>query len=68
MTDKFDPIDYAMHYGSGCRDCADRNGTCDNETPCNPEVFRAVVAHTLKAWRYGVKHGYIDNPLSEPTP
>lgn len=67
---KFDPIDYALHYGSGCRDCADAavRGVCDlNGTPCNPQVFRAAVKHALKAWEYGIKHGYMDNPFA-PSP
>lgn len=67
---KFDPIDYAIQYGSGCRDCADARvrGVCDlNGTPCNTEMFRAAVKHAMKAWTYGIEHGYMDNPFSALT-
>lgn len=65
---KFDPVDYAMHYGSGRRDCAESFGTCSNGTPCDPAAFRAVVEHTLKAWAYGIKHGFMDNPFDAVSP
>jgi len=61
---KFGPVEYAMHYGPRCRDCADAFGTCPgNGTPCDPDAFKAVVEHTLKAWEYGIKHGFMDNPF-----
>jgi hypothetical protein len=64
MTAKFDPIEYAMHYGPRCRDCADENGVCPSSgMPCDPSVARAVVGHVLKAWDYGIRNGYMDNPF-----
>lgn len=61
---KTNPIDYAIRYQSGCRDCADENGICPmNGTPCNSDAFRAVIEHTLRAWTYGIKYGYMENPF-----
>lgn len=62
---RFTAEDYAIHYGSGCRDCADANGICpDRGIPCNPKIERAVVKKTLEALTYGIKHGFIDNPFA----
>jgi hypothetical protein len=52
-------IDYALHYGSGCRDCADNGGVCDSGRPCNINQQRAVLGHGLKAWAYGLQHGFV---------
>jgi hypothetical protein len=69
MSKKQDPINYAVYFGSGCRDCADANGVCPSAgTPCNTTTFRAVVEHTLGAWRYGIEHGFMENPFSTPIP
>jgi hypothetical protein len=62
-------IDYALRYGGMCRDCADArvHGICDNSgMPCDPRICEKVIRHALGAWRYGVKHGFIANPLAEP--
>jgi hypothetical protein len=61
-------IDYALRYGGMCRDCADSSvrGICDNSgMPCDPRVCEKVIRHALGAWRYGIKHGFIDNPLAK---
>lgn len=58
-------VEYAMHYGSGCKDCADAvDGMCLNRDgmPCNPFVKRAVARHTIKALEYGITHGFIVSP------
>jgi hypothetical protein len=63
---RFDPVDYALHYGARCRDCADSDGVCPHDgTPCDPDVERAVVRRTLDAWRYGIANGYMDNPFGD---
>jgi hypothetical protein len=63
---KFDPVDYALHYGARCRECADEDGVCPHDgTPCDPDVVRAVVRHTLDAWRYGVANGYMGSPFED---
>lgn len=71
MSDK-EAIDYALHYGGMCRDCADTrvHGICDlSGMPCDPAPCRAVLKHALEAWRYGIKHKFCHNPLSpEATP
>lgn len=63
---RFDPVDYALHYGARCRDCADSDGVCPQDgTPCDPDIERAVVRRTLDAWRYGIANGYMDNPFGD---
>lgn len=62
-------IRYALRFGGMCRDCADTRvqGICDHSgMPCDPEICRKVLRHALAAWRYGVKHGYIANPIEAP--
>lgn len=59
-------INYALRYGGMCRDCADTRvpGICDTSgMPCDPSVCEKVIRHALGAWRYGIKHGFIANPL-----
>jgi len=68
MTDQ-DFINYALRYGGMCRDCADTRvrGICDTSgMPCDSSVCEKVIRHALGAWRYGIKHGFIDNPLAHP--
>jgi len=36
--------------------------------PCEPEVKRAVINHTLKALGYGISHGFIADPFTRPAP
>jgi len=61
----FDPIDYALHYGGRCRDCADADGVCPSSgIPCDPSEARKAAGHILKAWSYGIQHGYMENPFS----
>jgi hypothetical protein len=61
---KFDPIVYASHYGGRCRGCADENGVCPTSgMPCDPDERLRAAAHCLKAWKYGIEHGYMDNPF-----
>ena len=56
-------VDYIMHYWSGCRDCADENGTCPiSLLPCPTEEARRVVVKVLDALAYGLSHGYIPAP------
>lgn len=65
-----DPIEYAIRYGGRCRECADSAiwGVCDtNGAPCDPAVFRAAINHALKAWTYGIAHGFTTNPLPDAT-
>lgn len=67
VTEDKAAIDYALRYGGMCRDCADTRvrGICDNSgMPCDPAVCRKVIAHALGAWHYGIKHGFVHNPLS----
>lgn len=67
VTEDKAAIDYALRYGGMCRDCADTRvrGICDNSgMPCDPDVCRKVIAHALGAWRYGIKHGFVHDPLS----
>lgn len=65
MTDD-EFISYAMRYGGMCRDCADEDGICPHSgIPCDPDLSRKVMAKALQAWRYGVDHGYIQNPIQE---
>lgn len=59
--------DYIAHYGSGCRDCADEDGSCPvTKMPCEPDLRRACFRHALKAINYGVQHGYL--ALSQQPP
>lgn len=61
----FDPIDYALHYGGRCRDCADADGVCPSSgMPCDPAEARKAAGHVLKAWKYGIEHGYMGNPFA----
>jgi hypothetical protein len=54
---------YVSRWGGNCRDCADENGVCPNSgLPCG-DASKAI-EHVLKALEYGVKHGYISNPLA----
>lgn len=69
MSEKFDPIDYALHYGGRCRDCADADGVCPSSgMPCDPAEARKAAGHILKAWVYGIQHGYMENPLAASLP
>jgi hypothetical protein len=52
-------IDYALHYGPRCRDCADEDGVCPaSGLPCGGA--RKAVAHVVDAIIYGATHDYID--------
>lgn len=58
-------IDYVLRFGGRCRDCADNNGICENSgLPCEVPVAEKAVEHVLSAIRYGVKHGFIENPIT----
>ena len=58
-----DVVGYVTRWGGNCRDCADENGVCPNSgLPCGGA--RKAIEHVLKALRYGVRHGYIDDPLN----
>lgn len=62
-------VSYVLRYGGRCRDCADEDGICPtNGIPCEPEVKRAVINHTLKALGYGISHGFIADPFTRPAP
>ena len=55
-----DVIDYVMHYGGRCRDCADENGICPHlKLPCDSDEARPMIEAVLAAVEYGLKHGYI---------
>jgi len=59
-------VDYVLRYGGRCRECADAKvwGVCDHSgIPCHLESASKAVRHMLSAIRYGVKHGFIDNPI-----
>jgi len=61
---KFEPIAYASHHGGRCRGCADENGVCPTSgLPCDPDLRLKAAAHCLKAWQYGIEHGFTDNPF-----
>jgi hypothetical protein len=61
----FDPIDYALHYGSRCRECADADGVCRTSgMPCDPSEARRAAEHCLKAWIYGIENGFMSNPFA----
>lgn len=65
---QFEPIVYALHYGGRCRDCADANGVCPTSgMPCDTKEAAKAAQHCLKAWQYGIQHGFIDNPFA-PAP
>lgn len=64
-------VRYVLQYGGFCRECADSrvHGVCDHTgMPCNSDQCRAVIKHALRAWRYGVEHGFIKNPIQERSP
>lgn len=68
MTDD-ELVRYALRYGGMCRDCADAFGVCPTSgLPCDVEVRQKVTLHALKAWRYGVLHGFIDDPITRKEP
>lgn len=52
---------YALHYGSGCRDCADAqtHGICDSGQPCDPRARVASFIHFCEAINYGIKNNFI---------
>lgn len=57
--------DYVVRYGGRCRDCADEDGVCPSKgTPCDPTVERAVISKTISALKYGIDHGFIENPFA----
>lgn len=59
-------VAYIQRYGGNCRDCADNDGVCPNSgMPC-AESGKAI-RHVLDALAYGVKHGFISNPLAAVT-
>ncbi|MFN3303144.1 MAG: hypothetical protein ACK44A_05420 [Roseateles sp.] len=58
---------YVARWGGSCRDCADENGVCPNSgLPCGGAD--KAIGHVFKALAYGVKHGYISNPLAAASP
>lgn len=60
MLDPRDAEDYAVRFGGNCRDCADALGTCPNSgLPCDPQIRRAVIRHTISAINYGVRNGFL---------
>ncbi len=59
-----DVVGYVARWGGNCRDCADESGVCPNSgLPCGGA--RKAIEHVIKALQYGVRHGYVVNPLAE---
>jgi hypothetical protein len=61
--DEAEAVDFAMQFESGCRDCADRapHDVCPSHgMPCEPDVRRAVMRHTVRAISYGIANGYLN--------
>lgn len=57
---------YVLRYGGMCRDCADENGTCPTSgIPCDTEIRLKMVRKTIEALRYGILHGFIENPFTK---
>lgn len=64
-ADEVDPIDYAVHYLSGCRGCADEDGICPTrKLPCDTELVRNTARHVFKAWSYGIANGFMSDPFA----
>lgn len=56
-------IEYILQYGGRCRDCADCNGTCQDNgfTSCDQAVRRKQIAAHIRALQYGFQHGFISD-------
>lgn len=56
-------IDYIARYGGACRDCGDEDGICPaSGLPCGGAA--KAIRHVLKAYNYGVAHGFIEPPAT----
>lgn len=57
-----DVVGYVERWGGACRDCADESGVCPGTgLPCGGQ--RKAIEYVIRALQYGVKHGYITDPL-----
>ena len=60
-------VTYIRRYGGSCRDCADENGVCPNRgLPCADS--EKAIRFVLEALAYGINHGYIAAPTTQPAP
>ena len=60
-------VTYIRRYGGSCRDCADENGVCPNRgLPCADS--EKAIRFVLEALAYGINHGYIAAPTTQPDP
>ena len=56
-------VRYVARYGGLCRDCADENGVCPRSgLPCGGSD--KAIRRVLEALSYGIKNGYVSNPLA----
>lgn len=46
--------------------CSEIFGWKETGMPCDPDESLKAAAHCLKAWQYGIAHGFIDNPFQPP--
>lgn len=57
-------IDYVLHYGGRCRECADHHGLCPNGLPCDVDDAKTAIRWVLKALNYGIANGFVVAPPS----
>lgn len=60
VPDTDEAIRYVLHYGSGCRDCADEAGVCPGTgLPCEVPAAQNAIRHVIRALNYGLSHGLL---------
>lgn len=57
MSARDELVEYLLHFGGRCRDCADENGVCP-QTGIGCGERKKAIEYLLGALEYGTKHGF----------